>query len=393
LRIGDRPAEHLVAAAQAEHRAAAPDMGGNVDVPALLAQERQVGDGRFRAGQQHQVGVAGQRPARPEQVDRHVGLGAQRVEIVEIGDPRQERHDDADRPARPAGAGGIVVEAHGVLGGQLAGRGEERQHAKAAEAGAILYDAEAAGEQRRVAAELVDDEPLEAGALPRLEQRVGPDQAGDDAAAVDVADQRHRQVGGGGEPHVGDVAVAQIDLGGAAGAFDQHEVGVGRLKREALQHLGQQRRLQPVIVGRLGAAGKRALQDHLGADLALRLQQHRVHVAAGRHSASPRLQRLGAADLAAIGSDRGIVRHVLRLERAHAQAASRVGARQPGDDQRLADVGAGALQHDRRRAVHERAPLVLPSCQGLALASTSTGPQRVAGCELVDGRAKPGHDE
>ena len=58
-------------------------------------------------------------------------------------------------------------------------------------------------------------------------------------------------------------------------------------------------------------------------------------------------KRLGAADLAAIGGDRGVVRHVLRLERADAQAAPGEGARQPGDEQRLADIRAGALQHQR----------------------------------------------
>ena len=36
---------------------------------------------------------------------------------------------------------------------------------------------------------------------------------GEDAAAVDVGDQDHRAVDGLGEAHVGDVAVAQVDLG------------------------------------------------------------------------------------------------------------------------------------------------------------------------------------
>ena len=57
------------------------------------------------------------------------------------------------------------------------------------------------------------------------------------------------------------------------------------------------------------------------------------------------LQGLGAADLAAVGGDGGVVRHVLRLERAHAEAAVGEGAGEAGDDQRLADVGAGALEH------------------------------------------------
>ena len=97
-------------------------------------------------------------------------------------------------------------------------------------------------EQRGVAAKLVDDEAVDPRALVRLEHRVRADEAGDDAAAVDVAEQHHGHVGGRGKAHVGDVAGAQVDLGRAAGAFDQHEIGVAREVRKALQHRRQQRR-------------------------------------------------------------------------------------------------------------------------------------------------------
>ena len=70
----------------------------------------------------------------------------------------------------------------------------------------------------------------------------------------------------------------------------------------------------------------------------------------GRDARGPRLQRLGAADLAAIGGDGGIVRHVLRLERRDPQAAIGEGAAEAGDDQRLADIGAGAHEHDGARS-------------------------------------------
>ncbi|MFM8680738.1 MAG: cob(I)yrinic acid a,c-diamide adenosyltransferase, partial [Alphaproteobacteria bacterium] len=99
------------------------------------------------------------------------------------------------------------------------------------------------------------------------------------------------QVGGGGEAHVGDVARAQVDLGGRARTLDQHEVGVAREPRPALHHAGEQRRLERVIVARRGVADDAALDDHLRADLALRLEQHGVHVGVRRHAAGARLQR------------------------------------------------------------------------------------------------------
>ena len=47
----------------------------------------------------------------------------------------------------------------------------------------------------------------------------------------------------------------------------------------------------------------------------------------GFNPGGARLQGLGAPDLAAIDGPRGVVRHVLRLERTHGEAAPREGAR------------------------------------------------------------------
>ncbi len=70
----------------------------------------------------------------------------------------------------------------------------------------------------------------------------------------------------------------------------------------------------------------------------------------GATRAGARLERLGAADLAAIRRHRGIIRHVLRLEGLHAQTAPDEGAREPGDQSRFAGARSGSLNHDRRDA-------------------------------------------
>ena len=54
---------------------------------------------------------------------------------------------------------------------------------------------------------------------------VRADELRDDAATFDIADERHRDIGGFGETHIGDVAGAQIDLRWAASSLDKHEVG------------------------------------------------------------------------------------------------------------------------------------------------------------------------
>jgi hypothetical protein len=57
------------------------------------------------------------------------------------------------------------------------------------------------------------------------------------------------------------------------------------------------------------------------------------------------LHRLGPADLATIDGDRAVQRHVLRLERRHAHAATREHPAKPRDEQALARIGGRALNH------------------------------------------------
>ena len=169
----------------------------------------------------------------------------------------------------------------------------------------------------------------------------------DNAAPVDIGDQHHRQPGRFGEAHIGDVARAQVDLRSAARSLDQHQVGIGGKPAESAERPFQQAALQAGIVLRIRPAGGAAGDDDLRAALGLGLQQHRVHVHMRRDAGSARLEGLGASDLAALGRDRGIVRHVLRFERPDAQAAPRPGPAEARDNERLARIRAGPLHHQR----------------------------------------------
>jgi len=315
-----------------------------------MAQGGEVGQGRLRAGQQDEVCRDRERAAGRHDLDRDVGLGAERVEIVEIGDARQAWHGDQHALA---GAPGRLhrVEGDGILGRQRARGREPRHDAEGGPARPLLYHLGSAGEEAGIAAELVDDEALDADLLGARQQCMRADDGGEDAAAVDVADEDDRHVRRLGKAHIGDVALAQIGLGGAAGALDEDEVGFGAEPGEALEHARQEARLQRLVLARRRVAGDAALHDDLRAGLGLGLEENRVHVGGRRDEAGPRLERLRAADLAAIPGDGGVVRHVLRLEGAHREPAPRESAAEPGDKQRLADIRARALQHQRRDAM------------------------------------------
>ena len=262
---------------------------------------------------------------------------------------------------------GACIERQRIFRRQQPRIGKERDEPERVPAGLLRDERHRVGKQRGIAAKLVDDEAADQRGVGGIDHRLGADEARDHAAAVDVADQHHRHVGGARKAHVGDVVRAQVDLRGAAGAFDQHEVGLFPQPREAFEHRRHELRLHLLVGGRLGGAVDAALHHDLRADLALRLEQHRVHVHARRDPRGARLQRLGAADLAAIRRDRGIVRHVLRLERPHPQAAIGEGARQRSDDQRFADIGAGALEHQRPRRHRQQR---LSFARGLAARSS-----------------------
>ena len=215
-------------------------------------------------------------------------------------------------------------------------------------------DGETTVEEPDITAKLVDDIALEAAALALFEQHHRPQDAGDDTAPVDIADEHDRKIRGFGEAHIGDIAGAQIGLRRAAGPLHQHEIGPLAHSVEALKGAGQECRLQGLPGGGLGVAPDLALDHDLCAGLALRLQQHGVHMNRGCDTAGAGLQRLGAADLPAIRRHRRVVGHVLWLEGPHGKTTPMEGARQPRHDQRFADVGARPLKHDGCGMVHDQ---------------------------------------
>jgi hypothetical protein len=95
-------------------------MREKIDMPALPLKEIEIRDRRFAAGQDDEIGerngFAGANENKP-----HAGLHPQRIELVEIGDPRQ--HEDGDRDGAVR-AGFDRAEAERVFSRQAPGRGK-----------------------------------------------------------------------------------------------------------------------------------------------------------------------------------------------------------------------------------------------------------------------------
>ena len=117
--------------------------------------------------------------------------------------------------------------------------------------------------------------------------------------------------------HVHEVGVTQVDLGGAARPLDDDHVVRGAQPREALGHERRELGLARAVLAEAHAPDRSAADDELRAVVRLWLQQYRVHVRGGIRARRLGLGGLGPADLAAVGGDGGVQRHVLRLERRH----------------------------------------------------------------------------
>src|SRR6185312_9751363 len=109
---------------------AAPDVRAEVDIPALLTKEVEVGDRRLGAGQDDEIGD-GRRLAWTNEDKLDGRLQAQGVEVVEIGDMRQHRHGDGRRPLCLRAA---LAETERVFRRKTRRVGEKRQEAEGAPA-------------------------------------------------------------------------------------------------------------------------------------------------------------------------------------------------------------------------------------------------------------------
>ena len=202
---------------------------------------------------------------------------------------------------------------------------------------------------RAVAAELVDHEAGDvrlvggssSASVPNSEANTPPRSM---SATITTGNRASRQT------HVRQVAVAQVDLGRAAGALADDDVVA---RAQVGERAGDDRSelvLERAVGARVGVGVRLAHHDHLAVSLARRLDQHRVHRRLRLDAGGRRLHRLRAADLAAVEGHDRVERHVLRLERRDADPLALQPAADPGGDDRLAGIRVRA--GDEQRALH-----------------------------------------
>ena len=347
LGIGNHAPQHLISAAQTEHMAAPPQMRRQIDIPALLPEMRHRRDCRLGARQDHQIGVSRQCLARRDHDHRHILFRLQRIEIVKIGNMQKLGDRDADRAIFSARV--TRAERQTVFGRQRPRRRQIRYDPETGQASPVGQHFNGAVEQADIAAEFVDHIALEQLLFVVGQDGVRARNTGDHAAPVDIADQHHWRLRCQCKTHIGDIAGAEIDLGRAAGAFHQNNIGIVAQPVKGIAHARHQIRLDLLIGAGIVIADDFSLHDQLRADIGLRFQQDRVHVDGWRGFAGTRLQCLRPADLKPFAGNGGIVRHVLRLERPHPQSTLYQHPAQPGHQHGFSDIRSCTLKHQGAR--------------------------------------------
>ncbi len=149
-----------------------------------------------------------------------------------------------------------------------------REHAEYRLTGLLLKPIQAGQQQPNITAKAVDDKAADARALGRGQAFERTEEMREHTAAVDVGHQHTRAVHAFRKTHIGDVAIAQVDLGRTAGAFHQHTVVLRLQPAIRLQHRRHRARLVLVVGARVHVEPRLAVNDDLRAGIGTRAMIH-----------------------------------------------------------------------------------------------------------------------
>ena len=108
---------------------------------------------------------------------------------------------------------------------------------------------------------------------------------------------------------------ARLISAGEPGALDYDQIVLRAQPVQRVRDYPDELGFELLVLGPGHPATRLAEHDHLRAHPALGLQQDRIHLDARLNAGGLGLHRLGASNLAAVGRDERVERHVLRLER------------------------------------------------------------------------------
>ena len=216
----------------------------------------------------------------------------------------------------------------------------------------FFQHSKAGAQDLHIAAEFIDEQPLDAGPLLWLQQRHRAVQLGEHTAPVDVSRQQNGGIHQPGKAHVDDIICLQVDFRRASGSLDDDDVhGFGQtvVGREDLR---DERSFHFEVGGGGHLAPHLAVHDDLTAHVTAGLEQDGVHPHIRLDACGLRLHHLCPAHFQPIPGDKAVQRHVLALEGSHAVTVLRKNAAEGGAQQAFACTAHGSLHHDALCLAH-----------------------------------------
>ena len=339
-RVAELFAQHLIAAAHAQHRRTGCRKPEHRRFQSAFPQPAQVVHGVLGAGQDDEIRCTQLAGA------LHIPHAQQRVlfqrdKVGEVGHMRQAQDGDIQRLDRAFCFQTIrerilVLDLHPQV----------RHYAQHGQLRFFFQHGKAGPQDLHIAPELVDDEPPDAGTLVGFQQLYGAVQLREYAAPVDIARQQHRRIHQLCKAHVHDIVGFQVDLRRAARAFDHDDVVLGGKAVVGFQNVRDKAALHFKVGGGRHLAPGLAVHDHLTAHIAAGLEQDGVHAHIRLHACSLCLHHLSTAHLCTVAGDEAVQGHVLAFERGHAVAILRKDAAQRRAQQAFARTAHGALHHN-----------------------------------------------
>ena len=257
--VGDGLSQHLIAAADAHHRAAGGGVLEDGGLHAALPQPAQIVHGVLGAREHHQIRV----PQLPGGGDIAEGDGLhplQGIEVGEVGQAGQAHHRDVHQAhlagvPQPGGQGVLVVHIH-------VQHGDNPQHRLAGE---LLQLPQAGPENVHIPPEFVDNQAADQLLLVGLQQLHRAVEGGEHAPPVDVPRQEHRGVGQLGHAHVDEVVLLQVDLRRAPRPLDDDDVILPGKGGKGFHDVGDEGLFIAEVVHRPHDAPGDAVDDDLAA--------------------------------------------------------------------------------------------------------------------------------
>src|SRR5262249_22226404 len=230
LRIGDALAQHLVSAADSDHRRAPAMLLNNPRFEIPRSQPLQIRGSALGAREEDEIEMFLRWRSDP------AGIGKE-AEISGVGDSWKP-HDRAPLSRGRWQRTACARHTETVLVVQV-NIARERKDAQTWTSGSILQHAPAVVEQKPVAAKLVHRECAQQRALLWRQEADGSNHRCEHAAALDIGHQQPRRLHARRKPEVHQIELPQVELGHAARALHHDHVEARRQTLVRVQNLTQ----------------------------------------------------------------------------------------------------------------------------------------------------------